>query len=191
VTKLYPDFQSEDEGARKAFYTKTLGREMDTQSGKNVIRFRTHVTIIGAGPAGLVLALLLQKEGIDCVIVERQSRAYVEARARAGLIEHRVVKFLRQHGLSEGMDLHGVSHTTCEFRQGGHRYKVPYGDLVGGAHVVYPQQFLVQDLLKLFISRGGTVLFSHPAVKIEGLEGNHPVVTCSVRNPLRVRSCWN
>jgi p-hydroxybenzoate 3-monooxygenase len=147
----------------------------------------TQAAIVGAGPAGLVLALLLQKEGIDCVVVERQSRAYVESRARAGLIEHQVVELLRKHGFSEGMDLNGVPHTTCEFRHGGHRYMVPYGDHVHASHFVYPQQFIVQDLLQLFISRGGKVFFSHPAVKIEGLESDRAVITCtSSENSIKV-----
>ncbi|MBW7455976.1 4-hydroxybenzoate 3-monooxygenase, partial [Paenibacillus sepulcri] len=82
----------------------------------------------------------------------------------------------------EGLDLRGVPHTTCEFRHGGSQYIVPYGDLSGGAHVVYPQQFLVRDLLELFTSRGGKVLFSHPAVKMEGMEDNRAVVTCVVQD---------
>ncbi|WP_051271192.1 4-hydroxybenzoate 3-monooxygenase [Shimazuella kribbensis] len=149
---------------------------------ENVKCIRTQVAIVGAGPAGLILALLLQKEGIDSIIVERQSRSHVETRARAGLIEHHIVEFLQHHGFSEGLDLNGIPHTTCEFRQNGRRYKIPYGDRVGGSHYVYPQQFVVQDLIRLFISRGGKILFSHPAVKIEGLEDNLPVVTCSYQD---------
>jgi p-hydroxybenzoate 3-monooxygenase len=149
---------------------------------ENVKRICTQVAILGAGPAGLVLALLLQKAGIDCVIVDRQSRSHIETRARAGLIEHHIVKFLQKHGFSEGLDLNGVPHTTCEFRQNGRRYKIPYGDLVDGSHYVYPQQFIVQDLIRLFIARGGKIFFSHPAVKLEGLEVDHPTVTCSYKD---------
>lgn len=150
------------------------------QTGESMLRFRTQVGIVGAGPAGLILALLLQQEGIDCVVVERRTETYVTGRARAGFIEHRIVELLRKHGLSEGLDLHGVPHTTCEFRHGGQRYIVPYGELAGGAHVLYPQQFVVKDLLQLFTSRGGRVLFSHPAVKMEGLNSDRVVITCDV-----------
>jgi p-hydroxybenzoate 3-monooxygenase len=95
------------------------------------------------------------------------------------LIEHHIVEFLREHGFSEGMDLNGVPHTTCEFRHSGRRYIIPYGDQVDASHFVYPQQFVVQDLLRLFISRGGKVFFSHPAVQIEDLENDRAVISCS------------
>lgn len=163
---------------------KMKGFQPQTKESKNIHNppdtnlkhIQTQVTILGAGPAGLVLGLLLQKEGVDCVIVERQSRTYIESRARAGLIEHHIVEFLRQHDFSDGLDSKGVPHTTCEFRHEGHRYKIPYGTVAGGSHYVYPQQLVVQDLLKLFISRGGTVFFSQPASQIKGLETNRPIV---------------
>ncbi|MCH5586639.1 4-hydroxybenzoate 3-monooxygenase [Shimazuella sp. AN120528] len=145
----------------------------------DVKRTSTKVTILGAGPAGLVLGLLLQKEGIDCIIVERQSRDYVESRARAGFIEHHIVKFMRKNGFSDGLDNKGVPHTICEFRHNGHSYEIPYGEVASGSHWVYPQQFVVQDFIQLFISRGGQILFSHPAVELKGLESSRPVVTCS------------
>ena len=46
----------------------------------------TQVAIIGAGPAGLLLSQLLAREGIDSVILERESREYVQGRIRAGLL---------------------------------------------------------------------------------------------------------
>lgn len=141
-------------------------------------RVRTQVGIIGAGPAGLVLALLLQQAGIDCQIVERQTRHYVEARARAGVIEHRVVQFLRQHGFSVGMDQHGIVHTSCEFRLAGKSYLVSYGKLVNGAHMVYPQQFLVADLIQLYLDRGGIIRFSHPATAINDLNERQATILC-------------
>ena len=48
---------------------------------------RTQVGIVGAGPAGLMLAHLLHLEGIQSVILENRSRDYIESRIRAGLIE--------------------------------------------------------------------------------------------------------
>ena len=45
---------------------------------------RTQVGIVGAGPAGLLLAHLLHLEGIDSVVLENRSRSYVEQRVRAG-----------------------------------------------------------------------------------------------------------
>ena len=41
----------------------------------------TQVGIVGAGPAGLLLAHLLDRKGIASVVLEARSRDYVEARA--------------------------------------------------------------------------------------------------------------
>ena len=59
---------------------------------------RTQVGIVGAGPAGLLLSHLLALRGIDSVIVESRSRAYCEARQRAGLLEDGTVRLLRAAG---------------------------------------------------------------------------------------------
>ncbi len=42
---------------------------------------RSQVAIIGAGPAGLTLACLLDRHGIDSVVLENKSRDYVEHRS--------------------------------------------------------------------------------------------------------------
>lgn len=62
---------------------------------------RTQVAIVGAGPAGLVLAHLLSLRGIDSVVLERQSRVHIEARIRAGVLEQGTVALLEQCGLAE------------------------------------------------------------------------------------------
>ncbi|MGC0313993.1 p-hydroxybenzoate 3-monooxygenase [Kitasatospora acidiphila] len=143
---------------------------------------RTRVAIVGAGPAGLVLANVLQQAGIDCLVVERRSRAHVENRARAGLIEHRTVEFLRAHGLADRLLAEGVAHGSCEFRHGGGRFSVPYRELAGGrVHHVYPQQFLVRDLIEAYLAGGGTLLFSHPAValaELDASDGERAVLRC-------------
>lgn len=58
----------------------------------------TQVGIIGAGPAGLMLSLLLARQGIRSVILENRTRAYLEARVRAGLLEQNTVDLLRDLG---------------------------------------------------------------------------------------------
>src|ERR1700728_5315341 len=71
---------------------------------------RTQVAIIGAGPAGLLLSHILDRNGIDSVVVERQSRGHVLERIRAGVLEAGTVALLREVGLGERMDREGRSH---------------------------------------------------------------------------------
>lgn len=140
---------------------------------------RTQVAIVGAGPAGLVLANILTAAGVDCVVMEHRSRDYVENRARAGFLEQRTVDFLRQHGLAERLAAEGLRHDRCEFRSADCRFSLPYGELAGGrVHWVYPQQFLVRDLIEILVARGGEVLFSHPVTAIEDVQSERPVVVC-------------
>ena len=65
---------------------------------------RTQVAIIGGGPAGLLLSHILHRNGIDSIVLERQSRAHVLQRIRAGVLEAGTVDLLRAVGLGERMD---------------------------------------------------------------------------------------
>ena len=73
-----------------------------------MISERTQVGIVGAGPAGLLLSRLLALAGIDSVVVENRSRAYCEARQRAGLLEDGTVRLLRAAGLADRLDREGL-----------------------------------------------------------------------------------
>lgn len=141
------------------------------------MRRHTQVGIIGAGPAGLVLANVLTRAGIDCVVIEHHSREYVEGRARAGFLEHRTVEYLSAHGLAGPLRAEAKRHVRCEFRTPARRFSVPYGELAGGrSHWVYPQQYLVRDLIDALSATGGSVLFSHKVVAITGLLDSRPVI---------------
>ncbi|MDP2710089.1 MAG: 4-hydroxybenzoate 3-monooxygenase [Solirubrobacteraceae bacterium] len=140
---------------------------------------RTQVAIVGAGPAGLLLANVLTAAGIDCVVVEHRSREHIESRARAGFLEQRTLDCLSRHGLAERLTAAAVRHVRCEFRSADRSFTIDYGALAGGrSHWVYPQQLLVGDLVEQLLARGGTVLFSHAAVAIEGIDGDSPRLAC-------------
>jgi p-hydroxybenzoate 3-monooxygenase len=142
-------------------------------------RRRTQVGIVGAGPAGLVLANVLTAAGIDCVVVEHRSRDHVETRARAGFLEQRTVDCLHHHGLAERLKAEALRHVRCEFRRTERRFSVPYGDLAKGrAHWVYPQQFLVRDLIDILLAGSAEVLFSSAVEAIEDVQSDTPVVVC-------------
>ena len=72
---------------------------------------RTQVAIIGGGPAGLLLSHILHRNGIDSIVLERQSRAHVLSRIRAGVLEAGTVTLLREVGLGSRMDLRGIPTT--------------------------------------------------------------------------------
>jgi p-hydroxybenzoate 3-monooxygenase len=108
---------------------------------------RTQVGIVGAGPAGLLLGRLLTLQGIDCVIVENRSRSYVEARQRAGVIEHRIADLLRSAGVGARLDQLGLVHNGIYLQFDGERHHVDFKELTGRTVTVYAQTEIVKDLL--------------------------------------------
>jgi len=139
----------------------------------------TQVCVVGAGPAGLVLAIALGRAGIHCTVLERRRRAELGQRARAGFLEHRTVAYLRGQGLTQRLDERAMRHVRCEFRLPGHRFSLAYGELAGGyAHTVYPQQLLVSDLIGTLLAEGGRILFAHSVTGITGLDGSRPRLDC-------------
>jgi p-hydroxybenzoate 3-monooxygenase len=133
---------------------------------------RTQVGIVGAGPAGMLLAVLLQRAGVDCVVVERRDRRYAEQRARGGTVEHRVVELLRRHDLAGGLLRTGAVEDRIEFRMAGQRYPIAYNPVSGGrTHYIYPQQFLVRDLNEVFLAAGGDLRFEASARAITDVGG--------------------
>src|SRR6202021_635514 len=103
-------------------------------------RTRTQVGIVGAGPAGLLLSHLLALRGIDSVLVENRSRAYCEARQRAGVLEDSSVRLLREAGLAGRLDREGLEHGGIYLQFAGERHHLDFRDLAGGRAVpVYAQ----------------------------------------------------
>ncbi len=135
------------------------------------------VAVVGAGPAGLTLANLIQQSGIDCVVLEKGSRTHVETRPRAGVLEHRSVTMLESLGLADRLLMEADRHGTCEFRVNGRAFQVAYSDLYEGReHYVYPQQEVVKDLIGAFLAAGGDIRFSVDDVELHGLLSTTPSV---------------
>lgn len=129
---------------------------------------RTQVGIIGAGPAGLLLAQLLSLHGIEAVILERQSRTYVEARIRAGVLEQGTVNLLREAQVSTRMDQEGLIHEGISLAFAGRRERINMHTLTGGnAVMVYGQTEVTRDLIDARLSAGALIEFDTPALAIE------------------------
>ena len=95
---------------------------------------RTQVGIVGAGPAGLLLAHLLHLEGIDSVVLENRSRAYVEQRVRAGVLEQPTVELLREAGVAGRLDREGLEHRGVSLRFDGGDHRIDFHALTGQNH---------------------------------------------------------
>ncbi|MFJ9537249.1 4-hydroxybenzoate 3-monooxygenase [Streptomyces sp. NPDC101225] len=138
---------------------------------------RTTVGIIGAGPAGLLLARLLHDAGIDSVVLESRDRAYVERRQRAGILEQGTADVLRAAGAGDRMDREGLRHDGIELRYAKKRRRVDFPALTGGRSVtVYAQTEVCKDLIALQLKEGGPLLFEAEALAIEGAAGDSPRV---------------
>jgi len=136
---------------------------------------RTQVGIIGAGPAGLLLAQLLHRHGIESVILERQSRAYVEARIRAGVIEQGTVNLLREVGVNARMDREGLIHEGLALAFAGRQERIDLHKLTGGSTVmIYGQTEITRDLIEARLAAGGVLHFETPAVAVEDYLDGQP-----------------
>jgi p-hydroxybenzoate 3-monooxygenase len=138
---------------------------------------RTQVGIVGAGPAGLMLAHLLHLEGIDSVVLEDRSREYVEARIRAGVLEQGVANLLTEAGVGGRMAQEGIVHHGIELQFEGERHRIAFDDLVGKGILVYGQTEVVKDLIETRLATGRPLLFEVSDVAVADLDTDRPQLT--------------
>jgi len=120
---------------------------------------RTQVGIVGAGPAGLMLSHLLHLAGIESVIIEDRSRAYCEARVRAGLMENWVAQMLIDTGVGARLQREAMVHDGIFFSFRGEAHKLDFAELIGKHVFIYDQKEVVTDLIAKRLADGGQVLF--------------------------------
>jgi p-hydroxybenzoate 3-monooxygenase len=133
---------------------------------------RTQVGIVGAGPAGLTLARLLERAGIESVVIESRSREYVEARIRAGVLEQGTVDLLRSLGVARRLDREGIVHGGIYLQFDGERHHVPMDALTGGRSIViYGQTEVVKDLIAARLESGLPLHFETEAASVDAKRG--------------------
>jgi len=152
-----------------------LCRAGGVKQGTGVER-RTQVAIVGAGPAGLVLAHLLGRCGVDCVVLEARSRHYVEHRVRAGVLEHPTVELLCDNGVGERLQREGLRHRGISLRFDRADHPLDFVALTGRSITVYGQQEVVKDLIAARLAAGGDIVFEVGDVRLGGLDGGEPEV---------------
>jgi p-hydroxybenzoate 3-monooxygenase len=152
-------------------------------------RMRTQVAIIGAGPAGLLLAQLLHLRGIDSVVLEVKSRHYIENRVRAGVLEHQSVDILTAAGVGDRLQREGLRHEGIELLFNGVRHRVNFGALTGHAVTIYGQQEVVKDLVAARVATGRPLHFEVENVSVHGVESDSPTVRFHANGAEHVLEC--
>ncbi|WP_300299435.1 4-hydroxybenzoate 3-monooxygenase [Ferrovibrio sp.] len=137
---------------------------------------RTQVAIIGAGPSGLLLGQLLAKNGIDNVILERQTGDYVLGRIRAGVIEKGAADLLDEAGCGARMHREGLIHDGIEISFGGARHRINFKELIGKSVIVYGQTEITRDLMDGRAAIGSQTIYEAEDVSLHDIGTDKPRV---------------
>jgi p-hydroxybenzoate 3-monooxygenase len=138
---------------------------------------RTQIAIIGAGPAGLLLSHLLAGYGIESLVIETRSQAYVQARIRAGLLESSTVGLLDSAGLSARLRREGLEHRGIYLQWPRERHHIDFTAAVGAGVWVYGQTELQRDLHDAHAAAGRPVRYEVTGTELHDLESERPSVT--------------
>jgi p-hydroxybenzoate 3-monooxygenase len=137
---------------------------------------RTQVAIIGAGPSGLLLSQLLHLHGVDSVVLERQSREYVEGRIRAGVLEQGTVDLLIEAKVDQRLLSERLVHDGFGLGFADRTFRIDLRGLTGGAVSVYGQTEVTKDLMEARVAADAKMVFEAGDVAVEGIDRDHPTV---------------
>ena len=152
-------------------------------------RLETEVAIVGAGPAGLLLGHLLRQAGIGAVIVERQSRAHVEGRIRAGVLERTTTDLMERLGLADRLHREGMVESGFNLADGERLIRIEVEQLTGRQLVVYGQTELTKDLIAAAPERGLEIVWNAGDVTLHEVDSPAPFVTFASEGQARRLDC--
>lgn len=138
---------------------------------------KTQVAIIGAGPSGLLLGLLLDKQGIDNVILERVTGDYVLGRIRAGVLEQGFAKLVREAGAAHNMDTLGEVHEGVEIAFDDERIPIELTELTNENVIVYGQVDITKDMMDEREKRGLETVYEAKNVQPHDVKSDNPYIT--------------
>jgi p-hydroxybenzoate 3-monooxygenase len=138
---------------------------------------KTQVAIIGAGPSGLLLSQLLHMRGVESIVLERQTREYVEARIRAGLLEWGTVDLLNEAGVGARMMREGLAHDGVELAFERRTHRIDLKALTGQRVMVYGQTEIQKDLADARVASGGCIVWEAKDLAIHDFDGGRPRVS--------------
>jgi p-hydroxybenzoate 3-monooxygenase len=138
---------------------------------------RTQVAIMGAGPAGLLLGQLLQRAGIEAVILERRAPEYVLGRIRAGVLEQGTVDVMELAGAAKRVRAESLTHGGVEIAANHVRRRIAFQDLIGKTVTIYGQTEMTRDLMDARKECGATSVYEAESVQLHDIDSASPFAT--------------
>jgi p-hydroxybenzoate 3-monooxygenase len=150
---------------------------------------KTRIVIIGGGPSGLLLSQLLDRRGIDSVVLERKTKDYVLSRIRAGVLERGIVKLMEEAGCADRLHAEGIPHDGTLMSYGDEMFRIDFAELTGTGDGLWPDRGHPRPL-QAREKAGGQIMNSRSTMwKSTGPTGDAPHVTCTVGGEARRIDC--